>query len=111
MVFINFCLGRRPHRVEFLGLAFIIGGVSLLLNDKSAVRVDGQRGSFYVYAICAGSSFFACFFYLLNSRLIKVLPIFTLNFLSSCLNFTYCGIAQTIIKWDEDSYEFFSLDR
>ena len=112
MVFINCCLGLRPHRAELVGLGFIVGGITLLFNDDYAERTDGQRGSLHVYALCIGSSFLACFYYILNGKLIKVLPVFTLNFLSSLLNFIYCGIAQTIMKWDdEDSYEFFSIDK
>ena len=71
----------KPYRFEIIGLLLVIAGVGCLFSDSEAERVDGKTGKLLDYFICIFCAFLAAFFFLINGVLVKVIPIFTLNFL------------------------------
>ena len=78
VVLIGFCLCLKPYRLELIGLFITIGGCALLFSDPGAERTDGKKGGLHVYAISLFMSFLMAIFVLINEKLVKVVPIFTL---------------------------------
>ena len=50
----------------------------MLFSDPGAERTDGKKGGLHVYAISLFMSFLMAIFVLINEKLVKVVPIFTL---------------------------------
>jgi len=75
--------------------------------DPTAIRTDGQKGDFSVYAICIATSIAGALFFVINDILCKKIPLVLLVLVQSFLCFWSCTIFSKII---EPETQVFSVD-
>ena len=78
IVLIGCCFCHKQYILEMLAIVMCGAGIILLFNDGKAERVDGRKSSIIDYSICLFVSFLGAIFFMINGRLIKTVPIFTL---------------------------------
>ena len=106
VVLINYCrFCQRPLCIELLGILFTIAAVISMYADPTAMRVDGNTGEAWVYAVCIACSISSSLWILINNELLKTLPIFANLLIQSVLMYLYSIIFCFALVED---YSFFS---
>ena len=107
IVLIGCCFCHKQYMLELFAIVMCGAGIILLFNDGKAERVDGRTGSIIDYAMCLFVSFLGAIFFMINGRLIKTIPIFTLMSLQSLVIIILMPIILTLVY---DDFEYFSFD-
>lgn len=79
------------YRSELIGISLSLAGVVAMLVDPSAMRVDGSSGSYTDYALVLLSAVFGAFYFLMNAKNVKDMPICLLLFTMNVHNFFLCS--------------------
>ena len=66
----------RPYPLELAGLFVTIAAISLMLADPDAKKSDETEGELYVYVICLGCAYGGALWMMVNSKLVKSIPLF-----------------------------------
>lgn len=82
-------------------------GVLCMLVDPSALRVDGKQGTYTDYALVLLSAVFGAFYFHMNAKNVKDMPICMLLFIMNVHNFFLCSALAMLTS---DKIEIFSLD-
>jgi hypothetical protein len=93
IVLFNLLVGLRPLKVELVGLLLAAIGTTLVVIDPHALRKDGTHASKSDFVTLASSSIFGAFYFLMNARNMKMIPIGILIFLVSCHLFVFSSAA------------------
>jgi len=56
-------------RIEVCGLIATIGGVTFMLLDTDAERMDGQTGNTFIYVVSVGCALSGALFFIFNAHL------------------------------------------
>ena len=78
------------------------------MTDPQAMRNDGKEGSLATYGILIGSAVFGAFYFMMNCKNVKSLPICQLLFLMNISNFFMCSLLAMIMTKGEA--KMFSTD-
>ena len=108
IVVINTVLGVTPVKEEMIGISVSIVGCILMITDPSAHRNDGVSGSFVTYTVCLASAIFGAFYFMMNAKNVKSLPICFLLLIMNIHNFILCSALAIAVSQGE--IKFFSLD-
>lgn len=79
------------YRSELIGISLSLAGVVAMLVDPSAMRVDGSSGSYTDYGLVLLSAVFGAFYFLMNAKNVKDMPICLLLFTMNVHNFFLCS--------------------
>ena len=71
------------------------------MSDPSAERNDGKEGSVLTYSICLASAIFGAFYFLMNAKNVKSLPICFLLLIMNVHNFVICALLAKVMTKGE----------
>jgi drug/metabolite transporter (DMT)-like permease len=101
-------IGMKLKKLELIGTALVIVGCVGMYFDPNAERNDGETIGFWIYLLILLTSIPGALYFLINSRLVKKVPIFTLLLVMNFHNFLFNSLLAKIINPYE--VQIFSID-
>ena len=91
IVLLGVMLGQSMYRSEMIGVTLSLASVVCMLVDPSAMRTDGKTGSYTDYGLVLLSAVFGAFYFHMNAKNVKDMPICLLLFTMNVHNFILCS--------------------
>lgn len=109
LVIVSLLIGIKLKKLELFGMALVVVGCLSMILDPRAVRTDGEKAAFWLSLIVLLTSVPGAFYFLVNSKLVKTVPIFALLLIMNVNSFILNALLAKIMNSSET--KIFSIDK